>query len=475
MPTLRRHRPGTQIRIARHSSAAWASAFFLSCAWATGAAIDNSYMGVLTQILSAAWQTIAEMSPYLLFGFAVAGVLSVFVSPELVERHLGGKGIGPVVKASLFGVPLPLCSCGVIPVMASLRRHGSSRGAALSFLISTPQTGVDSIMVTYSLLGPFFAILRPLVAFISGIAGGALANLFDETKAGSTGPTECTDECCAPPNGRNRWIRALRYGFVVLPRDIGRAMILGIIAAGVISALVPDDFLVGVLGTGLLAMLAMMVIGVPMYVCATASIPIAAALIAKGLTPGAALVFLITGPATNAAAIVTLWSVLGRRTTFIYLATVASTALASGMLLDLLFQAQPSMTAMHVAHEMMPRWIETACAFTLIGVLTPAAVAPLFRRLGWSLRGQRPSPDLVLQVSGMTCSHCASTVHREIMACPGVRRADLIVDAGRAEIYGDDLQATVISNALSAIGYPSHLFKPEAANATGEEPHDDAP
>jgi uncharacterized membrane protein YraQ (UPF0718 family)/copper chaperone CopZ len=431
-------------------------------------------MVLLTQILSAAWQTITEMSPYLLFGFAVAGFLSVLVSPELVERHLGGKGISPVVKASLLGVPLPLCSCGVIPVMASLRRHGSSRGAALSFLISTPQTGVDSILVTYGLLGPVFAIFRPIVAFLSGIAGGALANLFEETKAVSAGSTECTDECCASPDGKNRWVRALRYGFVVLPRDIGRAMILGIVAAGVISALVPDDFLVGVLGTGLLAMVAMMIIGVPMYVCATASVPIAAALIAKGLTPGAALVFLITGPATNAAAVVTLWSVLGRRTTFIYLATVASTALASGILLDLFFEAKPSMSAMHVAHEMLPHWIETACAFTLIGVLAPAALGPLFRRLSLGLRGQRPSPDLVIQISGMTCSHCASTVHREIMACPGVRRADVMVDSCRAEIYGDDLQAAMICSVISAIGYPSRLLGSGAANAPEEEPHDDA-
>ena len=130
------------------------------------------------------WATVGEMSPYLLFGFFVAGVLSILISQSFVERHLGGRGLWPLLKASLFGVPLPLCSCGVIPVSMSLHKHGASKGSTVSFLLSTPQTGADSIFVTLSLLGPLFAIFRPLAAFVTGIVGGALVNIFSRDAEG---------------------------------------------------------------------------------------------------------------------------------------------------------------------------------------------------------------------------------------------------------------------------------------------------
>ncbi len=158
-------------------------------------------MDIAREILLKTWETLVEMSPFLLFGFLVAGILYVFIRPELVERHLGGRGILQVVKASLLGVPLPLCSCGVIPVSASLRRHGAGRGATTSFLISTPQTGVDSIMVTLSLLGPVFAIFRPLFAFVSGIFGGAVVNAFDreeERRASSPAPASSAGFASSP-------------------------------------------------------------------------------------------------------------------------------------------------------------------------------------------------------------------------------------------------------------------------------------
>ena len=212
----------------------------------------------------------------------------------------------PVIKASLLGVPLPLCSCGVIPVAASLRRHGASRGATTAFLLSTPQTGVDSIVVTYSLMGGLFALIRPVVAFITGLVGGWLVDALagqDYGNATGVNPSApCAGECCALSVRRqNRLVRALHYGFVTLPRDIGKALVVGLIISGVIAAFVPDDFFAGVFGTGLVGMLIMMAVGMPLYVCATGSVPVAAALMMKGVSPGAALVFLMTGPATNAA------------------------------------------------------------------------------------------------------------------------------------------------------------------------------
>ena len=321
------------------------------------------------------WATIVEMSPYLLFGFFVAGILSIVISPRLVERHLGGKGIWPLLKASLFGIPLPLCSCGVIPVSMSLHKHGAGRGSTISFLLSTPQTGVDSIFVTLSLLGPVFAVFRPLAALVTGLVGGTLVNLFGEKEplknASEQQPPKPPDNALKTPQ---KTLGGLKYGFITLPRDIGKAMLLGLVVAALISALVPEGFFAEKLGTGILPMLVMMLLGIPVYVCATASVPVAAALIAKGITPGAALVFLMTGPATNAATFITIWKILGRRTALVYLATVAGCALAGGILLDYI-AAGVNIEIVTRPHWMLPPAVKYVSAFVLLAVLTFAFVS----------------------------------------------------------------------------------------------------
>jgi hypothetical protein len=319
------------------------------------------------------WSVLSEMSPYLLFGFFVAGLLGAFINAKLVERHLGGSGFWQVFKASLFGVPLPLCSCGVIPVSMSLHKHGASKGATISFLLSTPQTGVDSILVTYGMMGPIFAIFRPVAAFITGLIGGTAVNLLEGHRflPAQEEKESCTDVCCSHGKKQNRFIYAMKYGFVTLPADIGKPMVVGILIAALISALVPDDFFANTLavsGGGIIAMLVMMVLGIPVYVCATASVPIAVALIAKGLNPGAALVFLMTGPATNAAALAILWSQLGPRTAITYLLTVAGCALAGGIVLEAIFRGDIS-SITHAHGAMLPEWFKTASAVVLLGVL----------------------------------------------------------------------------------------------------------
>lgn len=315
------------------------------------------------------WATIAEMSPYLLFGFFVAGLLSVLVSQRLVEKHLGGRGIWPLLKASLFGVPLPLCSCGVIPVSMSLHKHGASKGSTISFLLSTPQTGVDSIFVTLSLLGPVFAVFRPLAAFITGIVGGIFVDVFErKNKHDTQPPQKCTDECCDTTTTHSRITKGMKYGFVTLPRDIGKAMLVGLVIAAIISAFVPDGYFAEKLGTGIFAMVVMMFLGIPVYVCATASVPVAAALILKGLTPGAALVFLMTGPATNAASFITIWKILGKVTAITYLATVAACALLAGILLDYIDSGLDINVAIH-PHWMLPPIVKYFSAVVLLAVL----------------------------------------------------------------------------------------------------------
>jgi uncharacterized membrane protein YraQ (UPF0718 family) len=319
-------------------------------------------------IMTDFWATAIEMSPYLLFGFFVAGVLSVLVSQRLVERHLGGRGLWPLLKASVLGVPLPLCSCGVIPVSISLHKHGASKGSTIAFLLSTPQTGVDSIFVTLSLLGPVFAIVRPIAALITGLVGGALVDVFGQGRQTQNDPPEkCTDECCSDVK-TSRLMKGLKYGFVTLPRDIGKAMLVGLVVAAFISALVPPGYFAEKLGTGIFPLIAMMILGIPVYVCATASVPVAAALIMKGLTPGAALVFLMTGPATNAASFVTIWKVLGKATAIIYLATVAGCALLSGILLDYAAAGVDFEVAARPGW-MLPDAVKSASALFLFAVL----------------------------------------------------------------------------------------------------------
>ncbi len=319
-------------------------------------------------IITDFWVTIAEMSPYLLFGFFIAGLLSVLVSQQLVEKHLGGGGLWSLLKASIFGVPLPLCSCGVIPVSMSLHKHGASKGSTIAFLLSTPQTGIDSIFVTLSLLGPVFAVFRPVAALITGLVGGTLVDVFGQGGEAQKNPAEkCTDECCSGEK-TGRIVKGLKYGFVTLPRDIGKVMLLGLVIAAFISALVPGGYFAEKLGTGIFAMVVMMFLGIPVYVCATASVPVAAALILKGLTPGAALVFLMTGPATNAASFITIWKTLGRATAIIYLATVAGCALLAGVLLDFIAAGIDIEIATRPGW-MLPDIVKYASAVVLLAVL----------------------------------------------------------------------------------------------------------
>jgi len=356
---------------------------------------------LLTQLVAETWTLLREMGPWLLLGFSVAGLLYVLIDPQTVERHLGGRGLAPVLKASAFGVPLPLCSCGVLPVAASLKQHGASRGATAAFLISTPQTGVDSIAVTYSLLGPVMAIVRPIAALVSGAIGGGVIDAADAGDGGETtsaAPAPVSRFASLPslpvftlPPPRRTLVgelkKALHYGFVTLPRDLARPLAWGLLAAAAIGVAIPDDFFAGTLGGGWLGMVAMMVLGIPIYVCATASVPVAAALMAKGISPGAALVFLMTGPATNTAALATIWKLLGRRSVLLYLAAIALTALAAGFLLDAFVGGQEAHIEAH-HHGFLPNWLEVACAGVVLLLLAVALAPPRWTDMifGWLTR-----------------------------------------------------------------------------------------
>jgi len=405
----------------------------------------------LLSFIKESWQTLRDMSPYLLFGFFVAGVLSVLVKPESVERHLGGRGFLQIIKAALVGVPLPLCSCGVIPVSASLRKHGASSGATTSFLISTPQTGADSILVTLSLLGPVFAIIRPVVSFISGLLGGAFVMLFGEKdQEDKDKRPACHAECCTGSGEKSSgFMYALRYGFRTLPEDLYRTLIIGILIAGAISAVIPEDFFAPVLGGGIISLLILMAAGIPVYVCATASVPIAAALIAKGVSPGAALVFLMTGPATNAATISTIWKIMGRRTALIYLGTVAGSALAAGLFLDYVFITGPSAVSASMPW-MIPGAVKTVSAVILLGVLISAAVRRPEHEHEESEEGEQ---KLKISISGMTCHHCSGAVRGALLQIAGVETAVVDHKKGEARITGRGFDINEINKVIEETGY----------------------
>lgn len=304
-------------------------------------------MQLIFSIFSQSWQLLLDAAPYILFGIFMGGLLKVFLSPSQVARHLGQGRFSSVFKAALFGIPLPLCSCGVLPAAAALKKQGANNGATAAFLISTPESGVDSIAVSYALLDPIMTVARPLAAFLTSLAAGMTENLLRPPKPGlAMADFSCVvDGCCSgigcPPETHaahhtlgEKLLAGMRYATGELWGDLAGWFFFGLLLAGGISALVPETMITGYLSGGLGSMLLMLAFGIPLYICATASTPIAAALILKGVSPGAALVFLLAGPATNMATLTVLANLLGKRTTVVYLTAIAVGAVLCGLAVD---------------------------------------------------------------------------------------------------------------------------------------------
>lgn len=290
-----------------------------------------------------------DSAPYMALGVFLSGLLKAFIDPSWIQRYLGGKGMSPVFRASIAGVPLPLCSCGVIPAAAALRKQGASSSATVSFLISTPESGVDSIAISYAILDPILTVARPLVAFASAMTAGALSvffggpeTAFSDDKRSSDHHGHHHDHHCASPASRpssliNRIRDGVWFAISDIWGDLAKPFFLGVALSGLISASVPQSFLEEALGGGLSSMLIMLIAGIPMYICATSSTPLAAALILKGVSPGAALVFLMAGPATNISALPVIHKILGSRRMVIYLASIATVSVAAGMTVDWIY------------------------------------------------------------------------------------------------------------------------------------------
>lgn len=339
--------------------------------------------------LSVFWDLVIESAPWLLLGFLLAGIIKQLIPSSWVQKQLAKPGLLSIVKGAIIGAPLPLCSCGVIPTALAIRKAGASKGATSSFLVATPETGVDSISFSYAMLGPVFAIARPVAALLSAVVAGVLVNTFDrETDAPVVA---AKSSCCggkqaaapAPESFPQRLIGAVRYGYGRMIEDTAKWLVIGLVGAALVTSVVPQSFFLE-WGNGVVAMLVMVVVGLPMYICATASTPVAASLLFAGISPGAALVFMLTGPATNIATMGVIREQLGNRSLMAYLVGVIGSAIACGLALDALYQSfgwQLQLTiAEHGAHT--PLWRQIA-AVALVGLIARVWLQPL-----WQARGE---------------------------------------------------------------------------------------
>lgn len=474
---------------------------------------------------------INEMSPYLLLGFLLAGLMHAFVPGQLYSRYLSAPSWRSVVNAALLGIPLPLCSCGVIPTAMSLRREGASKGATTSFLVATPQTGVDSIIATYSLMGLPFAIVRPIAALCTALFGGVMVNMFDKDSAGNVPAAEAVkapadgghhhahkghahgscgcgdgDCCCDATKAEHattfggRIVEAQRYAFVDMMGDIGKWLVIGLVVAGLITVFVPTSFFAIFEGNSLLSMLLVLCLAVPMYLCATGSIPIAVALMLKGLTPGAGLVMLMAGPASNVASILVIRKVLGPRTQIIYLASIIFGAVAFGLAIDHLLPTEWFVSSLvHkdaccVEHTSWFSWMCTAVLCLLL--FYALVVKPHLHHAHHhshahgegacccgdhacncgedhcecgegaccsgekdgctsASAGEMPAPahvETLLIVNGMNCSHCCAAVERALLSVAGVEGVTVNLQTKEAHVVGA-ADGDALRSAVESVGF----------------------
>ena len=380
---------------------------------------------------------ITGMSPYLLLGFLLAGLMHAFVPGKFYTKYLSRKSFRSVLNAALLGIPLPLCSCGVIPTAMSLRKEGASKGAVVSFLIATPQTGVDSIIATFSLMGLPFAIVRPIAALFTAIFGGVIVDKSEPEEKCHCHSEEKKDEehscCCHSKKEEAEHVchchseeekaeehsccchshkeevehvchchseekkaedgchshksfftkikEALTYAYVDMMEDIGKWLVIGLVVAAAITVLVPTEYFAVFQGNTLASMLLVLCIAMPMYLCATGSIPIAVALMMKGLTPGAALVMLMAGPACNFASMLLIRRSLGLRTMLVYILSIVLGAVAFGYLIDMLqFSGMVDflyqLKEVHSCHEEHAGVFSWICTGLLLLLLVNALVLP---------------------------------------------------------------------------------------------------
>ena len=441
----------------------------------------------LADLLLSALRVFAAMSPWLVAGFFAAGVLAVWIPRAWVNRALGGRtGLSGVLRAVLVGVPLPICSCGVLPIAAGLRRNGAGKGATAAFLISTPQTGVDSILATYALMGPVFAVARPLAAALTGLVGGAVV-------AAVGGEDDAVASAADEPPPPSRGLREiLRQAYVRLLGSVAKPLAAGLAVSALVTVLVPDGFFAEAFGgRDWLAMPAMALVGLPMYVCSTASIPIAASLMLKGVSPGAAFVFLMVGPAMNAVSVTTVAALIGRKATAAYVTTIVAGAILCGCAVNAFADPASAMEAARCAsHGLTPlHWVCAAflAVMTAYNLARPAALTSHNRSGepggccggkddccgGAAAPVREPTPKkgigtvvatCELALDGLRCMNCVAHAKKALEAIPGVA-ADVTLDPPRALVRMDrDVPEAALRAASEDEGYRGVSVSPRVSS-----------
>ncbi len=401
---------------------------------------------------------INKMSPYLLLGFLLAGLMYAFIPARYYTRFLSRKRMSSVVNAALLGIPLPLCSCGVIPTAMSLRKEGASKGATTAFLIATPQTGIDSIIATYALMGLPFAIVRPLAALVTSLLGGALANITDRGESGRVNDIERANKVNVTEKKSllARLSVALRYAYVDMMQDIGKWLVVGLVVAGLITVLLPQSVFTIFQHNTLASMLLVLVIAMPMYICATGSVPIAVALMMKGLTPGAALVLLMAGPACNFASMLVVRNVMGMRSLLTYLLSIVAGAIAFGCAIDWLqfsglvdFLSQ--LTHSHAAHHTATSAFSWVCTALLCLLLLNALVISRMSDKKDKIK-ETAMNVTTYRIEGMSCNHCRAAAEKALLSVPGVETASVSLDTKLASVTGT-ASREALAKAIEEVGF----------------------
>lgn len=401
---------------------------------------------------------LSEMSPFLLLGFFFAGLLHAFIPRRKIDKYFNGKPLKSSFLASIFGVPLPLCSCGVIPTGTALYKNGASKGGTISFLISTPQTGVDSILATFSLLGLPFAIIRPFAALITGISGGIITSVITQNEQDTKAYHQQEE---SKKTLKEKLVDTLKYGFVDFIQDISKWLVIGLIFAAILSAIIPDDFFTLLNLPPFIQMLIILVVSVPLYICATGSIPLAAVLILKGISPGAAFVLLMAGPATNAATMTVIGKVLGKRSLFSYLATIIIGALTFGIAIDYLFPVEwfTQTITQHMGHSHSTglSWWQISSAIILTALIINGYIQRYFSKNKKSEHQEHSSSKImktqIIKVEGMTCNHCKNNVETNLKNLDFIDNAEVNLADKTVTLKGESIDIEKVKKTIDQLGY----------------------
>lgn len=407
----------------------------------------NPYFNELTIIFT-------DMAPYILLGLFFVGLMNLWITKDIVKKQIGKNNIASIIKAAIFGIPLPLCSCGVIPTAVYMNQSKASKPAIVSFLTATPQTGIDSILATYGMMGPIFAIYRPIAALFMGIFGGLVTKYFYKEEKKTFISLEVLNSKQVQSN-KTFTDKFFKYPYVEFLDDIAPQFIFGIAIAALISFLIPDDYFANSgFNSGILAMLLMIVIGIPMYICATASIPIAVALLLKGFSPGAAFIFLAVGPTTNAASFTVLSKSLGKKIVTLYIASIIVSSLVFAYLLDFIYYYfELDFTAyLNVGHQHHHElsFLTIASSILLLILLTLSIYRIYLKK--YFIKKEVPIGYTKVNISGMTCSHCSDTITKTLSQINGLEDINVDHVAGTA-IFKGEFDRENLKAIISKAGY----------------------